>query len=222
MTTRAALGALLCAAALGAGCGTGAVPGPVAVTAERSSASAAAQLGATTTQSLATTGVATATAYSSKAAYLARARKDMKKYCPKTPIRVGTSDVSPVPYGTVGMAWASWGWSNGRAYLKTEIHLSPGMPAAMLRFVALHECGHVVQYRSMVTGRYSGEMATAAKLWPGLREEGQADCMAYEVTEDPRWFGYVRGCSRKQLGNAARMWKTYGKKYQAAVYRWKL
>jgi hypothetical protein len=217
--TRAVLGALLCAVVLGTGAGAGVVAAPAA---GQLPAPAPVQLGTTTTESRATTGVATATVHLSKAAYLAKARKDMKAYCPKTPIRVGTSDVSPVPYGVVGMAYGSWGWSNGRAYLRTEIHLSPGMPAAMLRFVALHECGHVIQYRSMVKGRYSSEMASAAKLWPGLREEGQADCMAYQVTKDPRWFSYVRGCSTKQLSNAARMWKTYGKKYQAAVYRWKL
>jgi hypothetical protein len=118
------------------------------------------------------------------------------------------------------MAHASWYVFNGRATLKTEIHLSPGMVGPMLRFVALHECGHIIQYRSMVGNHYKAEMARAAKLWPGLREEGQADCMAYRITKDPRWFGYVRRCSKTQLANAARMWKTYGRKYQAAVYRW--
>jgi hypothetical protein len=60
----------------------------------------------------------------------------------------------------------------------------------------------------------------AAKLWPGLGVEGQADCMSYQVTRDYHWFGYVRDCSRAQLVNAAKMWQTYGGRYQAAAYRW--
>jgi hypothetical protein len=119
------------------------------------------------------------------------------------------------------MALASWGRSNGWNYLRTEIHLSPKMSRPMLRFVVFHECGHVLQYRSMVLGRYRSELAAAAKRWPGLRVEGQADCMAYQITKDPRWFGYVDHCTAGQLVDAARMWKTYGKKFQAAVYRWR-
>jgi hypothetical protein len=66
-----------------------------------------------------------------------------------------------------------------------------------------------------------GEVTRQAKrLWPDLALEGEADGMSYQVTRDYHWFGYVGGCSTGQLRNAAKMWQTYGGRYQAAAYRW--
>ena len=94
------------------------------------------------------------------------------------------------------------------------------MPAAQLKSVALHECAHVLQYRTVVDGRRDAEVAAAVRLYPGTGVEGQADCMAFHLARDKRYFGYVRGCTKAQLTDASRMWRAYGKKYQAADYRW--
>jgi len=158
------------------------------------------------------------TAARNRASYIAEARHYMAKYCPKTPISI---DTRAVRSGAVlGRASASSGGSGRRKFLVTKIELRSGMPPDQLRAVALHECGHIVQYRAIVKGRYGDVSRQAAKLWPGLGVEGQADCMSYQVTRDYHWFGYVRGCSTAQLVNAAKLWQTYGGKYQAASYRW--
>lgn len=156
-----------------------------------------------------------------KTSYIAEARSYMARYCPKTPIRIDTSAVAARTGGSrVGQAPVSWGSSGGKNVLITRIELRSGMSPDMLRAVALHECGHVVQFRSMVKGRFNDVVRQAEKLWPGTGIEGQADCMSYQVTRDPMWMGYVPSCSKAQLVNAARMWQTYGGKYQAATYRW--
>lgn len=153
-----------------------------------------------------------------KTSYIAEARSYMARYCPKTPIAIDTPAVASG--GPIGMASAYMGTSRGKKVLNTRIELRSKMPPDMLRAVALHECGHVVQYRSMVVGRFGEVQRQAGKLWPGLGVEGQADCMSFQITRDYRYFGYVRDCSKAQLVNAARMWQTYGGKYQAASYRW--
>ena len=94
------------------------------------------------------------------------------------------------------------------------------MPAAQLKSVALHECAHVLQFRSAVEGRYETEEAAAERLFPGTGFEGQADCMSLHLTKDDRYSGYVRGWTKAQLADASRMWRAYGKRYQAADYRW--
>ena len=89
-----------------------------------------------------------------------------------------------------------------------------------LKSVALHECAHILQFRTVVDGRRDAEVAASNRLFPGTGVEGQADCMSFHLTRDKRYFGYVRGCSKAQLADASRMWRAYGKKYQAADYRW--
>jgi hypothetical protein len=155
-----------------------------------------------------------------RSAYQSEARAYMAQYCPKTPISLDTPAVRSGP--AVGRASASYKTSGprGSRFLSTRIEVRTGMPPNQLRSVALHECGHVVQYRAHVQGRFAEVDRQAAKLWPGLGREGQADCMSYSVTRDVNWLGYVRSCSSTQLVNAAKMWKTYGGKYQAATYRW--
>jgi hypothetical protein len=158
-------------------------------------------------------------------AYIIRARKLIAAYCPKTPIYIDTPAVAGRGlYGRVGRAVGQWsydispsGATSGR--LTTLIELRSGMPLAQLRIVALHECAHVLQFRAYVDGRYDAEEAAANRLYPGTGMEGQADCMAYRLTRDKRAFGYVRGCNRAQLADAGRMWRAYGKKYQAPDYR---
>jgi hypothetical protein len=154
-------------------------------------------------------------------AYIAKARKYIAKYCPKTPIYIDTPAVAGAGLtGRVGHAiWSTSSWGRANT-LTTTIELRSRMPAAQLRSVALHECAHVLQARANVTGRFDAEQQRAATLYPGTADEGQADCMSYQLTKDARYFGYVRGCSKAQLADAKRMWKAYGKKYQAATYRW--
>jgi hypothetical protein len=154
--------------------------------------------------------------------YITAARRYVARYCPKTPIYIDTPPVAGAGlYGVVGYSrWESGSWG-GSSTLTTTIELRSRMPAAQLRSVALHECAHVLQARAHVTGRYSAEQRHAAKLYPGTGVEGQADCMSFYLTKNPRYFGYVRGCSRSQLTDAKRMWHAYGSKYQAAVYRWR-
>ena len=149
--------------------------------------------------------------------YIAEARSYIAKYCPKTPISIDTPDVRTG--AALGKATYTYGWGSG-SILYTKIELRSAMPPDQLRSVALHECGHVVQYRSIVQGRLDEVRKQAATLWPSLGVEGQADCMSYQVTRDDHWFGYVDGCSSAQLINAAKLWQTYGGKYQAAPYRW--
>ncbi|MGY2127446.1 hypothetical protein [Blastococcus sp. SYSU DS0617] len=154
-------------------------------------------------------------------AYLIRARKFIAAYCPKTPIYIDTPTVAGRgPYGTVGLAVWRWTGDDTSGRLTTSIELRSGMSAAQLRSVALHECAHILQYRTFVDGRRDAEVAAAERLYPGTGVEGQADCMSYYLTKDKRYFGYVRGCNRAQLADARRMWRAYGKKYQAADYRW--
>ena len=155
-----------------------------------------------------------------KTSYIAEARSYMAKYCPKTPIFIDTRAVAAATGGNrVGQAGVSWGQTRNGNVLRTQIELRSGMYPDQLRSVALHECAHVVQYRSIVQGRFGEVQRQADKLWPGLGIEGQADCMSYQITRDPNWFGYVDGCSKAQLVNAAKMWQRYGGKYQAAAYR---
>jgi hypothetical protein len=153
--------------------------------------------------------------------YIAKARKYIAAYCPKTPIYIDTPTVAgPGRYGLVGHAiWSTSSYA-GANTLTTTIELRSGLPAAQLRSVALHECAHVLQARANVVGRYDVEQQRAAKLYPGTADEGQADCMSYQRTRDARYFGYVSGCTKAQLTDAKRMWKAYGKKYQAASYHW--
>lgn len=158
-------------------------------------------------------------ASSTRASYIAEARSYIASYCPKTPIAIDTRAVASG--GPIGMASAYTSTSRGRKVLNTRIELRSGMAPDQLRSVALHECAHVVQYRSMVQRRYGELTRQAEKLWPGLGVEGQADCMAFQITRDARYFGYVRGCSKAQLVNAAKLWKAYGRKYQAAAYAWR-
>lgn len=154
-------------------------------------------------------------------AYIVKARKFIAAYCPKTPIYIDTPAVAGRGfYGTVGRATGSWSTGGSSGSLSTYIQLRSGLPAAQLRSVALHECAHVLQYRSAVEGRYETEQASADRLWPGTGFEGQADCMSFHLTKDKRYFGYVRGCSKAQSVDAKRMWRAYGEKYQAAEFRW--
>ena len=154
-------------------------------------------------------------------AYIVKARKFIAAYCPKTPIYIDTPAVAGKGhYGTVGQAIGEWSTGGSSGSLTTLIQLRSGMPSAQLRSVALHECAHVLQFRSAVEGRYDAEETAADRLYPGTGYEGQADCMSYHLTRDDRYFGYVRGCTKAQLADASRMWRTYGKKYQAADYRW--
>jgi hypothetical protein len=154
-------------------------------------------------------------------AYIVKARKFIAAYCPKTPIYIDTPAVAGKGrYGTVGRAVGAWSSGGSSGSLTTSIQLRSGLPPAQLRSVALHECAHVLQYRSAVEGRYDVEQAAANRLYPGTGDEGQADCMSFHLTRDKRYFGYVRGCTKAQLADASRMWRTYGKKYQAAEYRW--
>ena len=154
-------------------------------------------------------------------AYLVKARTFIAAYCPKTPIYIDTPAVAGGgSYGTVGQAVGEWSVGSSSGYLTTLIQLRSGMPAAQLKSVALHECAHVLQFRSAVEGRYETEEAAAERLFPGTGFEGQADCMSFHLTKDDRYFGYVRGCTKAQLSDASRMWRAYGKKYQAADYRW--
>lgn len=154
-------------------------------------------------------------------AYIIKARTFIAAYCPKTPIYIDTPGVAGKGlYGTVGRAVGSWSTGDSSGSLSTLIQLRSGMPSAQLKSVALHECGHVLQYRSAVEGRYEAERAAADRLFPGTGFDGQADCMAFHLTRDKRYFGYVRGCTKAQLADASRMWRAYGKKYQAADYRW--
>jgi hypothetical protein len=161
------------------------------------------------------------TAKVNRSSYIAEARHYMAKYCPKTPISIDTRAVAERTGGShLGLATGSWGTTRTGKILVTKIELRSGMSPDQLRSVALHECAHIIQYRSVVKGRYGEMNRQALKLWPGLGVEGQADCMSYQITKDYHWFGYVDGCSKGKLLNAAKMWKTYGGKYHAAVYRW--
>lgn len=159
-------------------------------------------------------------------AYITKARKFIAAYCPKQPIYIDTPRVAGAGrYGTVGLATYDLSSETTAAgvttsVLSTTIQLRSGMPSAQLRSVALHECAHILQFRSAVDGRRDAEVSAANRRYPGTGVEGQADCMSFHLTRDNRYFGYVRGCNKAQLADAKRMWRTYGKKYQAADYRW--
>ena len=155
--------------------------------------------------------------------YLIKARGYMSRFCPHNPIHIDTKHVlGDGNWGVVGWAQSSNMWavdgSSGR--ISTRIDLRSGLPLAQLRHVALHECAHAVQNRALVEQRQEIEEARASTLWPRVGGEGQADCMAYYLTKNADWMGYVGGCTTTQLANAKRMWLDYGSKYQAHPYTW--
>jgi hypothetical protein len=104
--------------------------------------------------------------------------------------------------------------------LSTRIELRSGLTGTSLRHTALHECGHVIQYRAYVENRRDIEVANAQRLYPGTGVEGQADCMAYYYVRSARDLAYLRSCSAAQLTDASRMWRAYGSKYQSPNYTW--
>jgi hypothetical protein len=160
-----------------------------------------------------------ATTATYRRAYAAVARKYIAAYCPKTPIYVDTPEVV-AGTGALGVAgW--WTTSKGRTVtLHTQIRLRAHLPAAQLRHVALHECAHILQSRAVPANRYDQERQRQWKLYPTTAHEGQADCMAYYLVRDKRQLAYLKSCTAAQLVDAKRMWATYGRKYQAANYRW--
>ncbi len=153
--------------------------------------------------------------------YIAKARRHIARWCPKTPIHVDTQYVVPGnPYGRIGSASQSWSWEGSGGSYSARIDLRSGMTGDQLRHVAVHECAHVVQGRAVVQGRRDVEERNAWQRYPEVGDEGQADCMAYAIVRSSRHLFYVRGCSASRLRDAERMWQRYGGKYQAATYRW--
>jgi hypothetical protein len=151
--------------------------------------------------------------------YIATARQVISRFCPKTPIFVDTPSVRTG--NTIGYASGWWqGGGPGGGSLHTSIELRSGLTGTELRHTAMHECAHVVQYRTVVEGRYDAEQSNAWRLYPEVGDEGQADCMAYQVVRARQPLYYVDGCTSTQLADAQRMWLTYGSKYQAAVFTW--
>ncbi|MEN0130836.1 MAG: hypothetical protein AAGC49_15470 [Brevundimonas sp.] len=162
--------------------------------------------------------------------YIARARSYMKAYCPTTPIFIGDDLVNSY---TVGMAterysYTSYGGSSERHFTwQHQIHLEPGLSKPLLRHVALHECAHIVQFRRLVKGpeaRAKAEKTTATVFKKRAGEYGdgnerQADCMAIVITKQKQYGGYTQSCTGARATSAKALWKAYGKKYQAPVYR---
>jgi hypothetical protein len=165
--------------------------------------------------------------------YIARARSYMKAYCPRTPIFVNTNLVNS---RYVGMATDQYYWtgstsSSARRYTwQHQIHLEPGLPKAVLRHVALHECAHVVQFRRLVKGpearakadRVTAKVFTKRSGEYGDGNERQADCMAIVITRKPQYGGYTQSCNAARTKSAKALWKAYGKKYQSSVYSFTL
>lgn len=157
------------------------------------------------------------------ASYIKRARRYMARYCPRTPIYIDTPGVAAATAGaTIGLAWRWTSYGDHTETLRTYIELRSGLRGRELRHVALHECGHIVQDRAIVKDRYELDEAAADRLYPRVGIEGQADCMAYYFVRWKPALAYLSGCSRAQLRDAARMWRAYGKRYQAPVYTWRI
>lgn len=162
-------------------------------------------------------------------AYIAKARKYMKAYCPTTPIVVNTPLVSSYVVGqaTETYVWTQTSASGKKTYTwNHQIHLKSGMTGSQLRHVALHECAHIVQFRRLVKGPAWRDKAdaTTAKVFKrksgefGDGNERQADCMAIVITHKKQYGSYTQSCTGKRATSAKALWKAYGKKYQKAVY----
>lgn len=153
--------------------------------------------------------------------YLISARGYMSRFCPNNPIHIDTTYVQGEGnWGRIGYARSAWSGDESGGEITTRIDLRSGLPMSQLRSTALHECAHAVQTRAYVEGKHDVEDARARNLWPRVGHEGQADCMAFHVTRNDDWLGYVSSCTSTQLSNAQRMWQDYGLKYQAHPYRW--
>jgi hypothetical protein len=168
------------------------------------------------------------TDYSRYASYIASIRRTIVSFCPHNPIYVDTPLVLPGranPQNAIGRAaLGGSGYSDANGSTNTitaSIHFRSGMTGSQLRHVAFHECAHVIQWRSRVVDAYDAEQVRAWRNWPYNGFEGQADCMAYLYVRD-RWaLYYVPNCTQAQLNEAARMWNTYGYRFQATPYTWR-
>jgi hypothetical protein len=146
--------------------------------------------------------------------YIRKVRRIIAAYCPQTPIYIDAPGVVP-GRGMAGLAWLR-PLPSGRE--TTYIELQSGMSGKGLRHVALHECAHILQYRSYAVGRYDDLVAADDLLYNGNGIERQADCMAYYFVRWKPALFYLPSCSRAQLRDAAHMWRAWGKKYQSPVF----
>jgi hypothetical protein len=157
--------------------------------------------------------------------YLGKAQYYMKNYCPSTPL---TATLNPEG-SLAGLAttrwsvWREWDYT-GRITAtyswSQKIDLRTGMPDDVLKAVALHECGHIVQYRQLVKGQaaFEAKLTATDKIYNGNGIEKQADCMAAVVLGTMKYAYYTKSCNAAQRSAAAALWRDYGKKYQSAHY----
>lgn len=141
-------------------------------------------------------------------AYIKKARSYVKTYCPKTPIYTA---VGPFK---MNKQWAGMAYSGDMAFA-----LQPNL-GKHLRFTALHECAHILQYNiyhkapTKVSKAYE---KTGKKTFSNTKHswtEVEASCMAMammRVSSDPAG-GYVTSCTKKQLKQARQTIK-WGLKY---------
>lgn len=165
------------------------------------------------------------------AAYIAKARSYIKKYCPSTPIYIDSPNVKDS--WAIGMAWTRW-WGDSRwtgsrwvydwRWTQT-IELASGQDDGQLRHTAIHECAHIVQARPIGKSQatYDASLAAEQRIFAkgdAASNEQQADCMASAITGSTYYNYYTRSCGGARAKSAKSMWKKWGLKYQNPEYRW--
>lgn len=143
--------------------------------------------------------------HAGKSAYIKKIRKEINKYCPGVAVYI---DNPRLHAGAAGMVF------NG-----SEIYMVSGFTGSQLRYVARHECAHVVQLRKYyaesaeVSSRWNKHMKTRDKLFAGSRGsrgnelEREADCMVavwnkVKAKKAIKHAYYQTKCSSKQLAHA--------------------
>ncbi|NKX51279.1 hypothetical protein HER39_12020, partial [Arthrobacter deserti] len=110
--------------------------------------------------------------------YARQAHEIIKQYCPST-----MTTIRPGSY-------AESMWPENR------IELYPGLSAPGLKYVALHECAHVVQ-RITFRNDHARMSATLNAIYRTTGSSGYelaADCMAFAMGAPDTWAYYTRDC----------------------------
>lgn len=121
----------------------------------------------------------------------------MKKWCPG--VTIGTSKFSS---NTIG-----------RAYFPThQIDIHPNLRGDNLKYVALHECGHILQLQAFNEDANAlRERGTQlyGKDSRGIGSEKQADCIAQVLGGSKvvkySWYMFNKKCSTNELNNAKKI-----------------
>lgn len=124
--------------------------------------------------------------------YKKKAYNYMKKWCPNVIIEIKKHS----------------GNTLGTAYFNKElIKINPGIRNDVLKYIAVHECAHLIQIKPY-KGDYGKLMKESNKLFKehgSMGLEKLADCMTHYMGAKKKHGYYTQKCSAKQLKGAKRV-----------------